>query len=193
MTGFSEDPQAPYGAPRDSKAFLHWAEQQEGRFEFKNGRIVCLTPNTKRHSRILTDFAMTLRRQLDPDKWDVLPACFAVEICDDIRCPDVVVERRSTDGSEVSTSTPNVLVEVLSLSSLYRDKFEKLAEYTSLASLECYIVASQDEPIVWVWQRDAATRAFPKIPNEIGDRDGTIEISALELSLPLSELFRAIL
>ena len=39
MTGFAEDPQAPYGQPREKLAFLQWVQKQEGgRYEFKDGR-----------------------------------------------------------------------------------------------------------------------------------------------------------
>ncbi len=195
MTGFSEDPQAPYGgAPRDKKSFLHWVQRQEGgRYEFKDGRVVMHPGSSKRHGQIIGDFVRSFGNRLGPPNWRVIPTEVAVEIGDDIRYPDVLVERMVDDGHQVSTASPVVLVEVLSPSSLGRDLNVKLAEYTSLASLEAYIVASQDEPIVWGWQRDAQSRAFPAKPTEISSRDGTIEISALELSLPLAELFRAIL
>ncbi len=197
MTGFSEDPQAPYGgdAPRDKKSFLHWVQRQEGgRYEFKDGRVIMHPGSTLSHGRIIASFVRALGNRLDEAVWSVVPTEVAVEIGDDIRYPDVLVVRTTKgDDHDVSTSAPVVLVEVLSPSSVGRDLNVKLAEYTSLASLEAYIVASQDEPIVWVWQRDAGTREFPKIPAEISSRDGTIEISVLGLSLPLAELFRAIL
>ena len=83
-------------------------------------------------------------------------------------------------------------MEVLSPSSVGTDMVEKLAEYTSLASLEAYIVASQDEPICWVWQRSGEDRSFPKTPEEIAGRDKAIMIAALGISLPLSEIYRGI-
>ncbi len=194
MTGFSEDPQAPYGgAPRNKKSFLHWVQRQNETFEFKNGRVVMHPGGTRRHGQIISRFVAALLNRLDPAAWIVTSAEFAVEIGEDIRYPDVVVERATDDGHELSTRAPVVLVEVVSPSSSGIDMKVKLAEYTSLASLETYIVASQDEPIVWVWQRDADTRVFPSTPDEIRGRDGIIEISALKLSLPLAELFRAIL
>ena len=193
MTGFSEDPQAHYGAPRDKRSFLHWVQKQEGRFEFKDGRIVMHAGSTIRHARILTGFLLGFSNRLDFKAWDVVSAQFAVEIGDDVRFPEVLVEKAGGNEYAISTSNPIILVEVLSPSSVGRDLNVKLAEYTSLASLEAYIVASQDEPIVWVWQRDAVTRTFPAKPLEIGGRDGAIEISALKLSLPLAELLRAVL
>jgi Uma2 family endonuclease len=102
-----------------------------------------------------------------------------------------LVERLNADGKALSTQSPVVLIEVLSPSSTGTDMTEKLAEYTSLPSLEAYIVASQDEPICWVWQR-GEDRAFPKKPKEIAGRDKSIDIAALGISLPLAEIFRGI-
>ncbi|MEQ1718463.1 MAG: Uma2 family endonuclease [Hyphomicrobium sp.] len=192
MTGFAEDPQAACGRPIDKQAFLHWVQRQQGRFEFKDGQVVMHAGSTKRHSWISADFITAFARRLDPSQWAIGTAVIAVEIADEIRYPDAIVERRTSDGREISTDTPVVLVEVLSPSSVGRDMNAKLAEYTSLASLQAYIVASQDEPIVWVWQRDAATRAFPAKPVEISGADQAIKLTDLEISLPMSELFQAI-
>jgi hypothetical protein len=68
----------------------------------------------------------------------------------------------------------------------------KLAEYTQIPTLEGYIVASQDEPILWVWQRDADSRAFPATPAEITGREATLVLDATALSVPLAEIYRGI-
>lgn len=68
----------------------------------------------------------------------------------------------------------------------------KLAEYTSLPSLQCYIVASQDEAIVWVWQRDEDTGGFPALPEEIVGIDAAIVVRALCITLPLGEIYRGL-
>jgi Uma2 family endonuclease len=115
-----------------------------------------------------------------------------VEIGEDIRYPDVVVERLLGDGSGLTTTTPVLIVEVLSPSSTGRDMSVKLAEYTSLASLEVYIVASQEEPICWVWQRGGAGRNFSREPAEVAGRNASIEIVGLGISLPLAELYLGI-
>lgn len=94
---------------------------------------------------------------------------------------------------------PVLLIEVLSPTVTGIDLTEKPAEYTSFNSLEVYIVASQDEPICWVWQRSgskagdsAPPRAFPPRPAELAGRDQALEIPALGISLPLAEIYRRI-
>jgi len=192
MTGFHEDPQSPYGRPTDKKAFLHWVQTQRHKFEFKNGEAVMHPGGSRRHWQIISDFVQVLGNQLDPKLWSVGPTEFAVEIGEDIRYPDVLVEQASAAGHELSTGKPVVLVEVQSPSSAGTDMKAKLAEYTSLASLEAYIVASQDEPILWVWERDAATRGFPAAPVEVRGRGVLFHVRALDVALPLAELYRSI-
>ena len=192
MTGFAEDNAPAYDAPLHKEAFLRWVQTQERRYELKNGHAVMQAGSTKRHSWITGNFVVAFSARLDRADWAVGPIDIAVEIGEDIRYPDVVVERLQDDGTALCTDRPVVLVEVLSPSSTGTDMTAKLAEYTSLASLEAYIVASQEEPIAWIWQRGGPERRFPHKPDEIAGRDKSIEIAALGVSLPLAEIFRGV-
>jgi len=183
---------APLGLKLDKQAFLQWVQKQERRYELKDGEVMMHPGGAKRHSWIVAGFVAVIRSSIDLSKWSVGPTDIAIEIGPDIRYPDVVVERVHDDGTALSTDTPTLLVEVLSPSSVGTDMVEKLAEYTSLPSLEAYVVASQDEPICWVWQRSADDRGFPKKPQEIAGRDGVIEIATLDIAMPLSEIYRGV-
>jgi Uma2 family endonuclease len=183
---------APLGLKLDKRAFLQWVQKQERRYELKDGQVIMHPGGTKRHAWIIGSFVSLLSARLDPNAWSIGPTDIAIEIGPDIRYPDVVVERIHDDGTALSTDTPTVLVEVLSPSSVGDDMTAKLAEYTSLPSLEAYIVASQDEPICWVWQRSGEDRSFPKTPEEIAGRDKAIAIAAHGVSLPMSEIYRGI-
>jgi Uma2 family endonuclease len=183
---------APLGLKLDKRAFLQWVQKQERRCELKDGEVIMHPGGTKRHAWIIGRFVSLLSARLDPEVWAVGPSEIAIEIGPDIRYPDIVVERIQDDGGALSTETPIVLIEVLSPSSVGTDMTVKLAEYTSLPSLEAYIVASQDEPICWVWQRGGEDRGFAKNPEEIAGRDKEIVIAALGITLPMSEIFRGI-
>ncbi|MGQ0671799.1 MAG: Uma2 family endonuclease [Hyphomicrobium sp.] len=173
-------------------AFFAWAQGRQGHWELKDGSVVMHPGGSRRHGTIIGRFVGLLIARLDPSRWSVVPTELAIEIGTDIRYPDVLIEHASQEGDALSTASPVVLVEVLSPSSIGTDMVIKLAEYTSLASLEAYIVASQDEPILWVWQRSAHTRAFPALPTEIKGRDASVDIAALAIALPLAELYRGI-
>jgi Uma2 family endonuclease len=192
MTGFAEDNAPAYEPPMTKAAFLHWVQHQERRYELKDGRTIMQAGTSKYHAWLAGRILTALSIRLDPDIWVVTVSDLAVEIGEVIRYPDVMVERLTTDGAALTTEMPVVLFEILSPSSVATDMTVKLAEYTSLPSLQAYIVASQDEPILWVWQRDAATRAFPAKPQQIDGRDQSLHLAALSIALPLTELYRGI-
>lgn len=193
MSGFSEEPRAQYSAFMDKAAFLKWNARREGsRCEFKGGEIVMHPGVSRNHARVVMGFVRVLDRQLDHRTWSITGGDFAVEIGEDIRYPDVLIEPVGGNGLAYTTLQPILLVEVLSPSSAGRDLRLKVEEYLGLPSLEAYIVASQDEPIVWVWQRDPVTRTFSTSAAEIAGLQDEIYIAALGVTLPLAEIYRDI-
>ena len=192
MTGFSEDP-APFGARLDKAAFFAWAQAQDGgRFELKDGHIVMHAGSTNLHALLAGRFVVLLGSRLDLARWAPSSSDFAVEIGDDVRYPDVVVVPMTEASQHLGTDKPALLIEVLSPSSVERDMHLKLAEYTSLPSLQAYIVASQEQPLVWLWQRDEDTGAFPAQPVEISGMRGEIALAAFGVTLPLSDIYRGL-
>lgn len=177
----------------DKHAFLQWAEAQEGRFELIGSRVVMMAGGTRGHALIFTRIAGALMRRLDPVSWNVAIADLAVEIGEDIRYPDVLVERAGADIKAKTTTEPVFIAEVLSPSSLALDLQEKAAEYMSLPSLEAYLVAAHDEPRVWLWQRGPdGQRAFPAHPQQTAGALAAVEIAALAVTLPLAEIYAGI-
>lgn len=172
--------------------FLRWVQRQERRHDFVEGRTLLHAGSTKRHNWLAQNVVLAMRAQLDGEVWSIGFADVAVSIGDDIRYPDVLVERRQGDGRDLLSDAPVLIVEILSPSSVGTGMTIKLAEYTSLASLQAYVVASQDAAICWLWVRDAETGVLSAKPQEIAGRESIIEIAALRLALPMGELYRVI-
>ena len=177
----------------DKHAFLHWAERQEGRFELKGNRVIMMAGGTRNHSYITQEIVYALRRQLDRTFWRLSAGELAVAIGEDIRYPDVLVERAGADGKALSTTEPVFIAEVLSPSSLALDLHDKAAEYMSLPSLEAYLVAAQDEPRLWLWQRaPAGARAFPNSPQELSGKGARLALAALGVEVELAEIYAGV-
>ena len=180
---------APLDLQMSNAAFLQWVQGQEGRFELERGRVVeQMTWGSRGHSMLVGRVARAFGNRLDDTVWNVCPTDLAVEITDSVRYPDVLVERTGQDTKALAAKDPVVLVEVLSPSSVVRDLNIKLGEYTALQSLQAYIVASQDEPILWVWQRNTDGK-FPSDPVEIAGRTAQLVIDHLGVTIPLAELY----
>jgi len=177
-------------APMDPSSFLSWVEGREGRYELVNGEVRMMTGGSFAHAAIATRMSAALINSLDPAAFNVTTADFGVIIGEHVRYPDIVVDRIGAHGRDLSAKNPVVIVEVLSPSSVYLDMHEKAAEYQSLPSLEAYIVASQDEPRLWVWQR--GPNGWPSKPEVVEGREAVLSLRALRVDIRLAGIYRGI-
>ncbi len=177
----------------DKKAFYAWLDRREGRYELEYGKIVMVNVS-RGHVLLVANIMAALRARLDLTAWNIISADFAVEIGEQVRFPDVIVEPVGGDLKALECTEAKLLVEVLSPSSVARDFNLKLAEYTSLETVDAYVIVSQDAPICWLWHRAPdGTRAFPRHPSEIQGRDQAIDLPAFGIALPLSEIYRGVI
>ena len=66
----------------------------------------------------------------------------------------------------------------------------KAAGYLQVPSLLAYIVLSQDEPKAWVHARSGAE--FTPVPVVIKGTEANIQIAAMQLELPMSEIYAGV-
>jgi Uma2 family endonuclease len=184
---------SPLDLKMDKATFLRWASHQEGKYELVEGRPIMQQTPTRDHRSIAKNFERALDARLDLDVWVVGRGDLSVEIGQETRVPDVMVEPAGLDGRAIVTDQPVLLIEVLSPYSVHNDMNAKPALYFQIPSLEAYIVASQDLPYVWVWQRSQdAARVFPDKPDEIDDPKAAILLNHLATTIPLAEIYSGI-
>jgi Uma2 family endonuclease len=181
---------APLDLRLPKQEFDRWVSRQRERFEWKDGRIVQMNNVTRGHSKLVVGLIVALSSRLDPRLWTVAAAEFGVEGADFVRYPDVLVERASDDNKQRRSNEPIVIFEVLSPSTVRTDIIEKREEYDSLPSVATYVVLSQDEPIVWVWQRAVDDGRLPAKPEEITGKE--VSWPVLGVSLPLGEIYQSL-
>lgn len=181
---------APLDLRMDKATFLRWVQTQEGRYELVGGQVVMQDTGTEYHSDVALAFYDLLRPRLPRTQWAISTGQLAVEIGEEVRVADVMVKPSGTDRRKTASDCAVMLVEVVSPSSEALDFGNKRALYQSLPSLEVYIVASQDEPRIWVWQRSRdALRAFPNDAREIAERPARIELAHFGIDFTLGELY----
>ncbi|HEX8391345.1 MAG TPA: Uma2 family endonuclease [Longimicrobium sp.] len=139
--------------------FLAAAEAAEGHLEFIDGQIVAMGGATITHGRITQRIAYALSAQLEGSSCEVLSQgnLVASGVAENAFVPDVVVfcgEPRflQTAGGELLLN-PVVLVEVLSPSTAHIDHDVKLDNYRRIATLQEYLIVSQDRPRVERYMR----------------------------------------
>jgi Uma2 family endonuclease len=174
--------------PMDSAAFLAWSEGREGRYELADGRVIMMTGGSVGHALVVHGLSAALNARLAGTRWIALTSDLGVKVnAATVRYPDVVVHARGAKRRELAATTPALIGEVLSPSSVTSDLGDKATEYLHLATLFAYLVFSQDEPKAWIWVRDA--EGFPLGPAVVEGADKIIRIPALSIELPLSEVY----
>ena len=97
---------SPLNLTLDKASFLKWVAGRQGRYELKGHRVMMMAGGTRNHARLIGRFVAVLGAALDPEVWSISPSDWAVEIGEDVRYPDVVVERASGDGQAMATAEP---------------------------------------------------------------------------------------
>ena len=178
----------------DKQTFLRFAaEHAEQRYEYVRGRIVQqMSGGTKDHGQVTRRILRTIEDQVDEAAWATLPER-GVETRQTIRYPDIAVEPSNEPGNSLSTQRPVLVVEVLSPSTSSNDLDVKPAEYLSLASLDAYVIASQDEPAMLVYER-RTDGTFPTEPRQVEGPTATLDVTTRGFTVHLSfaEIYKGI-
>jgi Uma2 family endonuclease len=170
-------------------AFLEWSAGEGERCELVGGRVVMMARPSQAHGMIVLNLALLLRTQLDRKQWAVIQEFGLDSGPETLRYPDIVVYPAGSPGKSYTTSTPALLVEVLSPSSVEIDLGDKAMEYQELSSLIAYIVLSQDEPKAWVWTRESAAHFAH---NKVCGVEASIPVGALQIELPMADIYAGV-
>lgn len=104
--------------------------------------------------------------------------------------PDVMVRCGRLEPDAPSLDDPLILIEVVSPSSRNRDRGDKAAAYMRLASAQHVCFIDRDRVLIEGFdRRDDAW--LPREPIESLER--SFELSALEFSMPVAEIYRDVL
>lgn len=172
------------------EAFLDWVGKIEERYEYAGGRAVMMVRVTLRHALVTTSLLVALATRLSRDRYNVVSEAFAVHVGDSVRFPDLVVQPAQPDGTALKAEAPILIAEVLSPGTLHIDFGKKREEYLGLPSLQAYLILSPDEPKIWIWQH--ADGGFLSDPDIVEGLDQRIVVAALDLDIPIAEIYRGI-
>ena len=161
--------------------------------EYINGEILAMSGASLAHTRITADIVTELNNQLRGGECEV--------ISNDMRVktgpkgayfyPDVVVfcgDPEVEDNVFDTLLNPTVVIEVLSPSTEVYDRGEKFRHYQELASLQEYILVSQDK--VRVEQYRLLKTQW--VQTELHALEDVLPLASIGCELPLQDIYRRV-
>jgi Uma2 family endonuclease len=167
--------------------FLAWEERQPERWERIAGVVRMMAGGTADHNTIAANLLVALRSRLAGRPCRVFVNDLKVASPrGESTYPDVIVVCPPPPGRATTVETPTLVAEVLSPSTEGDDQGRKRWLYYSIPSLRHYVLIDQREPTAEVATRepDGTWRSVV-----VEGLDGSLELPALGLSVPLAEVF----
>ena len=174
--------------------YLTWERKQPFKNEYHNGQIVAMSGASRSHNRITLDTATQLNNQLIDSECEVFASEMRVRTSPTVSYfyPDVIVvcdEPRFEDDTFDTLLNPIVVIEVLSSSTAAYDRGEKFESYKQLASLQEYILISQDRVRVESYRRQG-TRW---LHNTFQHLEDVLPLASIECEVPLRAIYRRVM
>ncbi len=171
--------------------YLAAEENSEVRHEYLGGLVYAMAGTTPAHNTIALNLATNIRPRLKggPCRLYMSDVRVNFQIRDDdyFYYPDIVVTCDSRDTNQLFISHPKLIIEVLSDSTERIDKREKFFAYTTIESLEEYVLVSQNAAEVTVYRRANGWQS-----EKISGLEASVALNALELSVPLNAIFEGV-
>jgi Uma2 family endonuclease len=164
------------------------------RHELIDGVIVAMAGGTPEHNAIGAQVALCVGNRLSVGcRYYSADQRYWIERSERARYADgsVICGRPERAGHDDEAATnPTLIVEVLSPSSEGDDEGEKRIDFQSLASLEAYVLVSQDARQVEVWRR-GPEGSWPEAPEVAFDGD-TFALPRLTSPIPVAQVYEGI-
>ena len=173
--------------------FYQWQLDQDERYELVEGVPVplrAMTGASNVHDVILVNCIGQLYAHLRGKPCRVASADTALRTSiRSSRRPDVMVDCAPPDGRSYEARRPTVVIEVLSPSTRKIDRFTKLEEYRRHPSLRHILLIDPDDVAAKLYSRPDEG-AWSDV--DLIGRDAVIDLSAIEVALPLGALYERI-
>jgi Uma2 family endonuclease len=144
--------------------YLELERSAETKSEYHNGVIVAMAGSTEEHDLAIGDIYISIGAQLRGSQCKFYTDNMRVNVpeCNCYYYPDASVacgepQFQRIDGVQ-SLTNPILIVEVLSESTERFDRDRKFFCYQTLPSLKTYILVSQDEPLVQVFEKQSDSK-----------------------------------
>ena len=173
--------------------YLTWERKQPFKNEYHEGHIITMSGASRAHNLITMNVANQFYNQLVDRECEVYASEMRVRPGLSQAAyyyPDVVVvcdEPRFEDDTFDTLLNPILVVEVLSRSTAAYDRGEKFEHYKQIASLQEYILISQDSVRVEHYRREGQW-----IHDTFQHLEDILPVASIECEVPLHAIYRRV-
>ena len=174
--------------------YLAWERKQPFKNEYHNGQIIAMSGASRWHNRITVDVTVQLSNQLMESECEVFAGDMRVRTDPTVSYyyPDVIVvcgESRFEDDTFDTLLNPILVVEVLSPSTAAFDRGEKFEHCKQIASLQEYILVSQDNVRVEHYHRQGSQWTCDTFRH----LEDMLPLASIKCTLPLRAIYRRVM
>lgn len=154
--------------------------------ELVDGFVYAMAGASANHERIAGNIYSEFRSHLKNSTCEPFGSDMKLRIADNFYYPDVLVDCQFDESEPYFTTTPVILVEVISKSTRKMDEQIKRLQYMNIATLEEYVVIEQDFVDVKVFRKSDSWRVTHYYLDE------EIPFESIGLTLSVSEIYRRV-
>lgn len=164
--------------------YLALEETSGIRHELIGGYLYAMAGGTLIHNLIVQGLRDVLVRQLRPHGCRVFTENVKLRLADDFFYPDVMVSCNRNAETRLYATEPVLLAEVLSEGNIAHDRVTKFNAYRRLSSLQAYLILSQEDLRIEVWNVDDKGERL-----RVYNTGEVIRLTGLKIDIPVDEVY----
>ncbi|MGB8506930.1 MAG: Uma2 family endonuclease [Pyrinomonadaceae bacterium] len=175
--------------------YLEFDRTSEERWEFWDGEIFCMSGASASHERIVRNMLVHLTLRFGGRGCEAFTSNMRIKVPDapPYRYADLAALCGEAQFDQIggvdALVNPQLIVEVLSPSTEAYDRGDKFTHYKSIPTFREYLLIAQHRPhVTRLSRQDDGTW----IHTEANDLASVLELSALDCTLPLNEIYNGV-
>jgi Uma2 family endonuclease len=174
--------------------FLAWKRTSESKHEYFDGEIVDFAGTSLDHTRIVQNIVGNFYNQLRGGNCQTFATDIRVRVGKTraYTYPDILVicgELQVADDQQDTVLNPTVIIEVLSPSTAMTDRVKKFDLYTSLPTLQEYILVNQDRATIEQYVHQADEKWLYTRMTELGNE---LALPSIGCTLKLTDVYERV-
>ena len=164
--------------------YLVYEREQPVRHELVDGYPYAMTGASDRHEEIALNLAAALRVHLRGSRCRVYKGDLKIRVADEFYYPDVFVRCSEVRGDAYFKTDPVMIAEVLSPNTQRYDRGDKRLAYSTLPTLQDYVLISQDRMMVEVYTPSDIRNCL-----RLEQPDDRLRLESIDFSISLADLY----